>query len=528
MSDPKEHIGLLPVVQYPYNAGSNPELAVSIPLFHSEKDSTCDNFDTDRFQNIHCKGAIWSALSLLYNTDLAAHGVPVYFHIEEKVWEHAKPMFEAFRVPERFIRCVTVPEGEPLPFDMGLTHFGKKWIGLLDAAMDAFEVFLIYDSDCFILAEDTPLPFYRKLTSSLLKARPAMTFFHYREMTYQWWVQVLNMATGRPEKMQGTLNALEQQAYQRLGFEKALGPDYGPEEKVWRIWADDYMLTFPKGHPVRQWTLDNIPTCYCTPYIHSPWSEYNEPFVELKGILGIPVYNWVDDFINRTSSDDRETVHAHLDCMMHARTPLGSEDSRINEYYNDFWNHLSLNISYLSTQAGALDRGTPPKEGTDDRNLLGGEGMPGEIQGYPVKYKSDASVDVTYHCIGIPHLPTFEKQSRNAHAQNVVAVCETLHHSGQRVYHYGHPDSEVACTEHIAVQSRDLFEALYGKRGDVNSTTYNFRDTVYTEFSAVCIRELKDRVHAGDFVILFWGEGHHLIHQALKDMPVHVLSPMFE
>ena len=518
MVEPKGHIGRLPVVEYPNYDQSSDELVVSIPLFFSAKDTTFEDFDADRFQNIHCKGAIWAALALLHNTDLAKKGVAVFFHIEDSIWEFAKPIFEAFGVPEKFMRKVSVPEAEPLPHEMNKAHFGKKYIPLLDDGLPDTDVLMIFDSDAFILAADTPIEMYEKLTSPLLKSRPSMTYVHYANLEYKWWVQVLNMATGRPAGTEGKLNVLEQAAYARLGFSRPLEKDYGPDEKVWRLWCDNYMVTFPKDHPVRQWTIENIHTCYCSPYIHSVWSEYNDPFIQLKDILGIPVYNWESDFIDKTARDG-------FDCMMHCRVDKGASASRVDEFYDDFWEHLTLNIPHLTTKEGPIDR---TRKGTDDRNLIGGEGKPGRIAGYDVKYKPDASVDAAYHCIAIPHLPTFKKHSSNKHALNVVSVCEALHNSGQRVYHYGHPDSVVDCTEHIPVQSRELFQALYGNLGDLESKKQTFRDAVYTEFSVTCIRELKNRVHAGDFVILFWGVGHFLIHQELKKMPVHVLGPVFE
>lgn len=519
MLERKQHIARLPVVDYPENlTDDSTELAVSIPLFHSVTDTNFADFDVDRFQNIHCKGAIWAALSMLFNTDLGSHGVPVYFHIEDKAWEYAEPMFHHFGVPEKWIRLVNVPEGEPLPYEMNKAHFGKKYIPLLDTGLDP-DVLLIFDSDAYILAEDKPLPFYEKLTSPLLKSRPTMTYTHYAELAYEWWVQVLLMATGRPHNTEGKLNELEQGAYKRLGFDRELEKDYGSKDKVWRLWCDNYMVTFPKGHPVRDYTLQNIHTCYCSPYIHSVWSEFHEPFIQLKDILGIPVYNWESDFIKT------ETYNS----MMHCRVDKGKQESRVDEYYDNFWDHLTLNIPRLSTKEGPINRA---RRGTDDRNLLGGEGKPGRIDGYDVNYKTDEKGDcvrdATYHCVAIPHLPTFKKHSSNKHALNVVDVCRDLTESGQRVIHYGHPDSEVDCAEHVPVQSRELFQVLYGNLGDIESKKYHYKDAVYMEFSIECLKALRTRINAGDFVILFWGVGHHLIQQQLKDLPVHILSPVFE
>ena len=81
-----------------------------------------------------------------------------------------------------------------------------------------------------ILAENKPLFFYDKLASNLLKNVPSMTYIHYSQLNYKWWVQVLLMASGRPAEWASDanykLNALEQEAYQRLGFDRELEKDY--------------------------------------------------------------------------------------------------------------------------------------------------------------------------------------------------------------------------------------------------------------------------------------------------------------
>ena len=55
------------------------------------------------------------------------------------------------------------------------------------------------------------------------------------------------MTSGRPAGTKGKLNELEKQAYERLGFQRELEKDYGPKERVWRLWCDNYMVTFRGG-----------------------------------------------------------------------------------------------------------------------------------------------------------------------------------------------------------------------------------------------------------------------------------------
>ena len=492
----KQHIHRLPITQVHDYDRNNTQLAVSIPLFHAKTDTTFAPFNAERFQNVHCKGAIWAALSLIHNTDLAQKRVPVYFHIEDKVWEHAKPIFDAFDVPADWIRIITVPDfGKPLPYEMNKTHFGKKYIPLLDTKIDP-AVFLIYDSDAFILTEGDPLPFYDTLTSPLLKTTPAMTYFHLAKLTYQWWVQVCLMATGRPASHLETepLNILEQQCYERLGFERELEKDLQPDALVNRIWCDNYMVTFPKRHPVADFTISNIGICHCSPYLHAIWSEYNEPFIQLKDLLGIPVYNWESEFI----------AAENYNCLAHIRIDRDATESKVDAYYDTFLEHLTRHLPQNQHFPHAC----------------------GEVRGEtdtPLTRGARGFKNITYHCIGIPHVKTTD----NPHAQRVADVCRTLTEASNRVVHYGHPDADVHCTEHISVQTPALFTALYGEASDPNSEKYHYQDPVYTKFYMRTIQALRERTCAGDIVICFWGIGHRPICEALLDTDVHVLGPVF-
>ena len=42
--------------------------------------------------------------------------------------------------------------------------------------------------------------------------------------------------------------------------------------------------------------------------------------------------------------------------MMHCRVDKGKSESRIDEFFDDFLEHLTLNIPYLSTKEGPIDR----------------------------------------------------------------------------------------------------------------------------------------------------------------------------
>ena len=153
----KKHILRLPDFECEKYDRHSTELAVSVPLFHSELDTQYAKFDVERFQEVHCRGAIWAAMSLIKNSDLGDNGTPLYFHIEDKAWDYALPVFKKFKVPQDWLRKVSVPTVEH-EYKINKTHFGKKYIPLLDDGIDS-EVLLILDSDAFTCCNKDQLKF---------------------------------------------------------------------------------------------------------------------------------------------------------------------------------------------------------------------------------------------------------------------------------------------------------------------------------------------------------------------------------
>lgn len=336
----KKHILQLPNdTVFPEYERNSTELAVSVPLFHSELDTQYKPFDVDRFQNVHCKGAVWAGMSLIHNSDLADRGTPLYFHIEDKAWEYALPVFQRYQIPQEWLRKITVPEAT-LNYKVGKTQFGKTFLSLLDAELDP-DILLVLDSDIFTLATGAKLRLYDKLTSPMLKNQPAMTYFKMRKKEHWWWVGMYLLATGLPDKLiyeTKDLNALETQAFKRLGFEKPPGT-HKKTDKVQRFFAENYMQTFPRGHALREWTLEKMPTCYTAPYLHAMWAEYNQPFLELSTLLELPIYDWERDFIAGKKG---------YDCFAHIRVHSEknrSYPSKVNQYWDRFYEHITRHIN---------------------------------------------------------------------------------------------------------------------------------------------------------------------------------------
>jgi glycosyltransferase involved in cell wall biosynthesis len=83
---------------------------------------------------------------------------------------------------------------------------------------------------------------------------------------------------------------------------------------------------------------------------------------------------------------------------------------------------------------------------------------------------------------------------------------------GHTVIHYGHEDSDVECTEHVTVLTREDYNRTYGDH-DFRSKLFKFdiNDEAYTIFNANAIREINARKQPGDFLLAFWGAGHQSI-----------------
>lgn len=95
-----------------------------------------------------------------------------------------------------------------------------------------------------------------------------------------------------------------------------------------------------------------------------------------------------------------------------------------------------------------------------------------------------------------------------AFTQKVLKFGKMMTNLGHEVIHYGHEDSNLVCSEHVAVVGRDEFHKAYGdcdwRSGPVR---YSARDSVYQAFYKNSIREIEKRRQKNDFILAFWGRG---------------------
>lgn len=124
-----------------------------------------------------------------------------------------------------------------------------------------------------------------------------------------------------------------------------------------------------------------------------------------------------------------------------------------------------------------------------------------------------------FHVLALPHTVTRHDYSACAFTQKVLKWCKMMTPRGHTVYHYGHKDSEVVCTEHIPVTFNEDLEKAYGSYDwKKNFFKHNTADHAHQIFNQRAIVEIGKRKQPGDFVLCFWGYAHKPVFQAHPDL----------
>ena len=114
-----------------------------------------------------------------------------------------------------------------------------------------------------------------------------------------------------------------------------------------------------------------------------------------------------------------------------------------------------------------------------------------------------------FHVLSIPVHPTSKVITICAFTQKVYKFCSEMFRRGHTVYHYGHPDSSVPCTEHINVISRSTYEDHYKGQKWQDVLHPNIQNKLHEEFNVNAARDALNRRHDKiDLVLAFWGVGH--------------------
>ena len=128
-----------------------------------------------------------------------------------------------------------------------------------------------------------------------------------------------------------------------------------------------------------------------------------------------------------------------------------------------------------------------------------------------------------FHLLGIAYGATRKDFSACAFVQKTRKGSNMLHKLGHEVYHYGHENSELDCTEHITVIDNFVLQKTYGT-SDHNGAPdgYTVDDLAFTTFDINTERELRKRLQPGDFVLASFP--HKRIYENIADLPVHFVE----
>jgi len=124
-----------------------------------------------------------------------------------------------------------------------------------------------------------------------------------------------------------------------------------------------------------------------------------------------------------------------------------------------------------------------------------------------------------FHVLSLPHTVTKKEYSACAFTMKVLKFCKMMTARGHTVYHYGHKDSEVECTEHIPVTYDEDLKIAYGDYDwKKNFFQHNTQDHAHKIFNERGIVEVGRRKQPGDFLLMFWGYAHRPIMDSYPDM----------
>lgn len=329
----KPHIARLPVMDFPDYEITAADVAVTIPLFHSPVDSGFTEYDERRVKEIHTKGAIWVALSLIHNTDLADAGVGIYFHLEDKIYEIAREMFDAFSVPEKFIRVRTIDDFESDGVES--SQYGKKYMFLEDDITP--EQWVMMDSDAFVCTTGAKFEWYDCFRSfenpSAMNSQSAV---YETKEDYTHWVRMCAYAAGYDFKEGSDLIEQERKALLKLGVpETEIDQRLGASHSVERAYTCTQMLVLPMAHRVVDYIKSHWKSCHWDEGMLNVYQMLHKDVSFLPDKLGgLPKYQFESDYIHRDKSLDDRGYLAHL--LPDNRVEM----MRTDECFDDFYKAL--------------------------------------------------------------------------------------------------------------------------------------------------------------------------------------------
>ena len=332
----KEHISRLPIVDYEqivsgYNFDKS-SIAISIPLFYSSFQWVKGGIATARFKNIHCKGAIWTAISFLKNTDLGDNGVPIYFHIEDKMYSKAMSVFKQFNVPDKYIRKMDFEKGKfAKPAGIKNVHYGKKFFCLLDKDLPTKNIknWIITDSDFFACSPTDIITLYDVLNSDHVRANPSSISYKLNRYDTKEWLERISDAAG----IKYTPDIKENDILKRFGL-KPLKPI--TRETVIRPKIETTLVSIPIDHAVTHFIKKHMWKCCEDQFLLLCYSLYC-PFIDLADFIYAPIITSVHGYIGK-----------HLDSYFnHLIYDSFNPDAYFTKFYRDLTARVDIRNLYM-------------------------------------------------------------------------------------------------------------------------------------------------------------------------------------
>lgn len=131
-----------------------------------------------------------------------------------------------------------------------------------------------------------------------------------------------------------------------------------------------------------------------------------------------------------------------------------------------------------------------------------------------------------FHSLALPHTVSNSDYIACAYTQKIVKFSRMMLPRGHEIIHYGHPDSDLPCTEHVNVTDNEVLQQAYGSHDwRRHQFQHNIQDYANQEFIRRTIPEIIQRVQPGDFVLCWWGIGHQKIAEAVRDRGAIAVEP---
>ena len=449
-------------------------VALSIPLFHSPRGWSGNfdedkNFDVELFKNIVCKGAVWGAHSLMTNTDLCQNGMPIYFHIEDCIFDIAKEILNDFGVPLDWMRKTHFDVQDQ---DILHTHYGKKMGCFLDTEINTNTV-LLWDADAFVYR---PLghPIYEWYSDfdegGVLSEKIGTSFYsedNAGDLSYGNW---LRLCVSLPEIVDEIITPELLHQSEREVYEKLSLPY--PNQQ-YRYGAAIFSL--PRKSELWDFLVEHIEQAYTDEALVSAWMNATKSeFVEFEKLWDMPMIQTPSEFIQHKGGG-----FAHLSELSENETPIDS-------FYARFY------------------------RGIDGKNRV-------DIE--PANRRKKRII-----IFGVPHTPASPKYffPHCAFSQKARKLATMMYNLGHEVIYFGNELCEVDCTEKVVVTTEaDLLEFQPDYKVAPNVHKHGPNHYLYKKFFLNAEHEYRKRSLPDDLICYVLGWHMRPLYEALQGLPIH-------